>query len=224
MKLSKRARHGLETIEAKTRTSTGKEGSKVLSGLTASGIEAFIEPCEGDELIRTLRSLVRLKLIRARRDGTGPGRGMKVGDTFSFRESYFCRITPKGEAALLEARLIEGNKVPTFSNSLPDFSERTPEEVERESHALIRDLYRAWIKTTDLDPDGVPKRSEDTNNLYVRCRSHFEAQEAERTVDPKPGTAAHTARLMAQAERHLPAGDRTDWDAWKEDMKEGGRP
>jgi len=45
----------------------------------------------------------------------------------------------------------------------------------------------------------------------------------ERTVDPKPGTAAHTARLMAQAERHLPAGDRTDWDAWKEDMKEGGR-
>lgn len=44
-----------------------------------------------------------------------------------------------------------------------------------------------------------------------------------RTVDPRPGTFAHTARLMAQDERHLPAGDRTDWDDWKEDMKEGGR-
>jgi len=34
--------------------------------------------------------------------------------------------------------------------------------------------------------------------------------------------AGERARLMAQAERHLPAGERTDWDAWKEDMKEGG--
>lgn len=62
----------------------------------------------------------------------------------------------------------------------------------------------------------------DDVRALLRGMDIAEAQEAERTVDPKPGTFAHTARLMAQDERHLPEGDRTDWDAWKENMKEGG--
>ena len=39
---------------------------------------------------------------------------------------------------------------------------------------LLRDLYNDWMRTVEKDPDGTPKRSEDTNNLYVRCRRYFE--------------------------------------------------
>ena len=39
---------------------------------------------------------------------------------------------------------------------------------------LLRDLYHGWMATAEQDPDGTPKRSEDTDNLYVRCRKYFE--------------------------------------------------
>ena len=89
MKLSKRARHALETIRDKSQEATGKLWPDW----------AFVEPCEYDGSTATLRSLVRNGLIDAMQEGRGPLL-MKVGQAFSWRENYFCRLTKKGKAAL----------------------------------------------------------------------------------------------------------------------------
>lgn len=107
-----------------------------------------------------------------------------------------------------------------------------PCEYDHQAKTLGSLLRNGLIRAQEYGTEDVAEDMEPGDKFTWRGKSYWAAITAKgikavgpypRTVDPKPGTAAHTARLMAQAERHLPEGDRTDWDAWKEDMKEGGR-